>query len=60
MLVMRASGANGFPFSMPTAATKPYIGRNSSNGGSSSSTLCSFCQNRMLSSHRSSVMSTLS
>jgi hypothetical protein len=34
MPFIRASGANGLPFSMPSAASSPYWARESASGGS--------------------------
>ena len=57
MPFMRASGANGLPFSMPSAASSPYIGRNFSTSGSASMISCSFSQYWILSSQRRQVPS---
>ena len=52
-----ASGSKRRPFSTPSAASSPYIGRYSSGVGSLSITACSRRQYSRLSSQRSGVLS---
>src|SRR5262249_40257099 len=53
-----ASGVNGLPFSIPSAESSPYIGRNSSTIGSALMIARSFSQYAILSSQRSDVQSS--
>ena len=54
---MCTSGANGLPFSIPSVASNPYIGRNFSLIGSSLMMRDNTSQNCRLSSHARDVLS---